>query len=81
MWRSLLRHQTKCGLELAALVLEEGVVAAAGEGDDVEAAGELADDVERLAADRAGGAEDGDAVWRLRSSRSQYHSDSGVRAA
>jgi hypothetical protein len=62
-------------LELARLVLEEGVVAAAGQPDDAEAAGEPPDDIERLAPDRARRTEDCDALHRL-THRAKY---SGAR--
>ena len=46
------------------LLGEAGGVPAGGQGRDLEELGELADDVDGLASDGAGGAEDGDSLWR-----------------
>src|SRR5688572_18756057 len=50
------------GTAFGDLAGELGIVAAGGEGNDFEAIGELADDIEGLPSDGAGGAEDGDAL-------------------
>ena len=55
--------------ELGHLAGEKLGVAAGRQGYDLEAVRQLADDVERLPADGAGGAEDGDAGWASHS----YH--------